>query len=107
MARSPAPPWDPTPSCRIAVGNFTFTECEELPRDVFPLEFSHLNGPDLFRVDSLLVMHDTVFRDVGGDFLRFRQRSDPLVIIELLRGWVLFFHQEHEGRVEEESTFFW
>ena len=44
--------------------------------------------------------------DVGGDFLRFRQRSDPLVIIELFRGWVLFLLQEHELRVEEESALF-
>ena len=35
-------------------------------------------------------MHDAVFWDVGGDFLRFRQRADPLIIIELFRGWVLF-----------------
>ena len=49
-----------------------------------------------FRVDSLLVIHDTVFRDVGGDFLRFHQ---------LLRGWVLFLL--HELRAEEESTVSW
>ena len=56
---------------------------------------------------SLLVTHDAVFHDVGGDFLRFRERSDPLVIIELIRGWVLLLLQEHELRVEEESAFLW
>ena len=76
--------------CCREISNFTFTEREEPPRDVFPQEFAHLVGPDLFRIDSLLVVHDTVFQDVDGDFLRFRQRSDPLVIIKLLRGWVLF-----------------
>ena len=39
-------------------------------------------------------------------FVRFRQRSDPLVIIELFRGWALFLLQEHELRVEENSALF-
>ena len=51
--------------------NFTFAERKEPSRDVFPQKFSHENGPDFFRVDNLLVVHDTVFRDVGGDFSRF------------------------------------
>ena len=68
MARGSAPPWDPTPSCRIAVVRAAISS-----RDMFPQEFSRLDGLDLLRVDSLLVTHGTVFRDVGGDFLRFRQ----------------------------------
>ena len=51
-------------------------------------------------------MQDAVFWEVRCDFLRFRQRTDPLIIIELFRGWVLLFLQEHELRVEEESAFF-
>ena len=35
--------------------NFAFAERKEPLRDVFPQEFSSLDGPDLFRVDSLLV----------------------------------------------------
>ena len=51
--------------------------------------------------------HDGVFSNVGGDFFRFLQRSDPIIIIiEQFRGWVLFLLQEHQLRVEEESAFF-
>ena len=66
----------------------------------------HLNGPNFFRVDRLLVIQDAVFWDVRCDFLYFRQRSDPLAVVELLRGRVLFSLQEHQLRVEEESAFF-
>ena len=62
-------------------------------------------GRTFWVVNLLLTIHDTVFWDVGGDFLHFRQRPDPLVIIELFRGWVLFFLQEHELRVEQERHF--
>ena len=85
-----------SPSCRESC-NFTFTEREQPPRDVFPQDFARLSEPDFFRVNSLLVKQDTVFRDVGGDLLRFRQRSDPLIIVGLLRGWVLFFFQERDS----------
>ena len=40
------------------------------------------------------------------DFLRFRQRADPLVIIELLRGRVFFFFEKHQLRVEQEAALF-
>ena len=69
--------------------NFFLTECQKSPRDVFPQELSHLNGPNFFRVNVLLVVRDAVFRGVSGDFLRFRERTDPLVVVELLRGRVL------------------
>ena len=46
----------------------------------------HSNGPNFLRIRGLLVIHDTVFRDVGGVLLRFC----PLIIIELFRGWVFF-----------------
>ena len=107
MARASAPPWIQLPAVALLCCSYTFAERKESSRDGFPQEFSHFNGPDLFRVDSLLVIHDTVFRDVGGDLLCFRERTNPLIIIELLQGWVLFFFQEHELRVEEEPTFFW
>ena len=51
-------------------------------------------------------MRDAVFWDVSSGFLRFHQRSDPLVIIEQFRGWVLFLLQEHQLRVEQEAAFF-
>ena len=60
-------------------------------------------GRTFFRLDNLLVVHDTVFRGVDGDFLRFCQRTDPLVVIELFRGRVILFVQKRELRVEEES----
>ena len=69
--------------------NFSVTECQESPRHVFPQELSHLNGPNFLAVDVLLVIRDAVFWDVSSDFMRFRQRADPLVVVELFRGWVL------------------
>ena len=70
------------PHCCRESCDFTLTEREELPRDVVPQEFVHLNGPDFFRVNGLFVVHERAFWNVGGDFLRFRQRSDPLAIIK-------------------------
>ena len=72
----------------------------------FRKDSRHLNGPNFFLVNRLLDIQDAVFRDVRCDFLRFRQRTDPLIIIELFRGWVLLLLQEDELRVEEESAFF-
>ena len=86
--------------------DFSFTEREQPPRDILPQEFSQLNAPNFYRVNRLLVTQDAVFWDVRCDFLRFRYRTDPLVIIELFRSWVLFFLQEDKLRVEEESAFF-
>ena len=72
------------------------------------LSFSNASvWPNFFRVNLLLIVHDDVFKDTGGDFLSFRQRTDPHLIIELLRGWVLFLLQEHGLCVEEEWAFFW
>ena len=49
------------------------------------------------------------FMSVVGQFTikGFRQRANPLTIVEQLRGWVLLFLQELELRVEKESAFFW
>ena len=110
MARASAQPWEPTPSCRIAVGScdFSFAERRSRRETYFRKNSSHLNWPNFFRVDLVLTIHDAVFWDVRGNFLCFRQRSDPLIIIiiELFRGWVPFLLPEHELRVEEESAFF-
>ena len=38
--------------------NFSLTECQELPRDVFPQKLSHLHGPNFLGVDVLLVIRD-------------------------------------------------
>ena len=92
MARASAPPWDPTPICRIAVVRAAISP--SLSAKSRPPELSHLNGPNIFGVDLLLIIHDAAFRDVGGDFLRFRQRADPLVFIKLFRGWVFVLLQK-------------
>ena len=107
MARASAPPWDSElpHRCRESC-SFSFAEREEPPRDILPQEFTHLRGPNFCWVNRLLVIQDAVFWDVSGVFLRFRQRTDPLVIIELLRGWVFLFLQEQQLRVEEEAALF-
>ena len=69
-------------------------------------ELSHLNWPHFLGVTVLLIIHDAVLLDVGHDFLHFRQRSDLLVVIELLRGRVLLFLQEHQLRIEQEAALF-
>ena len=93
MARASAPPWDPTPSCRIAVVRAAISPSlsQRAAARRISAETPHLNGPNFLGVNLLLAVHDAVLWDVGGDFLRFRQRSDPLIIIELFRGWVLSF----------------
>ena len=73
--------------------DFSVAERQKLSGDILPQEFSQLKGPNVFRVNRLLVIQDDVFWDVRS--------------IELFRGWVILFLQEHEPRVREESTFFW
>ena len=51
--------------------NFSLTECQESPQDVFSAR------------ELLLLMRDAVFWGVSSDFLRFRQSTDPLAVIEL------------------------
>ena len=63
-------------------------------------------GRTFLVVDVLLVTCDAIFWDVSRDFLRFRQRANPLVIVDLLRGRVFFCLQEHQLRVEQEAAFF-
>ena len=62
--------------------NFSLAEHQKSPRDILLQELYHLNGPNCFRVDVLLVVRDAILWDVSRDFLRFRQRADPLVIVE-------------------------
>ena len=69
--------------------NFSLTECQKSPRDAFPQEISHLNGPNFLGVNVLQVIRDAVLWGVSSDFLRFRQRANPLVVVELLRGLFL------------------
>ena len=70
------------PHCCRESCNFTFTEREEPPRDVFQQEFAIRMGRTFF--GSIACWSYVHFRNVGGDFLRFRQRSNPLIIVELL-----------------------
>ena len=50
---------------------------------------------------------DAFFLGVSSGFLRFRQGANPLAVVELRRGRVVFFLQEHQLRVEQEVAFFW
>ena len=54
-------------------------------------------GRTFFGIDLLLIVRDAVFWDVSRDFLRFRQRTDPLVVIELFRGRVFQLCVEQES----------
>ena len=67
---------------------------QKSPRDILPQELSNLGGPDFFGIGHSLIVLDSVFQDVSSDFLRFQQRTDPLVVIELLRGRVFLFLQK-------------
>ena len=53
--------------------NFSLTERQKPPRDTFPQELLHLDGPNFLGVDLQLLERDAVFWDVSSDFLRFRQ----------------------------------
>ena len=85
--------------------HFSLADGQKSPRDAFPQELSHLDVPNFLGVNVLLIIHDGIFWDVGRGFLRFRQRADPLVVIELFRGWVLFLLQENE--LPETTTSSW
>ena len=76
MARASAPPWVPTPICRIEVVRAAISpslSAKQSSRDVFSRELSHLNGPNFFGINLLLLVRDAVFWDVSGEILRFRQ----------------------------------
>ena len=59
-------------------------------------------GQTLWRVNLSLFKRDAVFWDVGSGFCRFRQRTDPLGVIELLRGRVFSF--KNISCVEQEAA---
>ena len=91
MAKASAPGVPNLPHrCREGC-NFSLTERQKSPRDVFPQELSHLNGPNFLGVN----VSATLFWE-SCDFLRFRQRANPLVVVELLRGRVFFFLQKDQ-----------
>ena len=93
MARASAPPWEPTPRCRIAAVRAAISPSlsakSRLETYFRTTPSPHLDGLDILGINVLLIIHDAVF--YGGNFLHFRQRTDPLIIIELFRGWVFFF----------------
>ena len=85
--------------CRVVHANprkGSLTECHKSPRDVFPQELSHLNGPNFLRVNVLLVIRDATCLDVSRVFMRFRQRADR----------VFFSLEKHHLRVEQEAALF-
>ena len=100
MARALAPSGVPSPICRIEVERAAISPS----RDVFPQELSHLNRPNFLEVDVLLVIRDAIFWDVSRGFLRFYQRADALVIVELLRSRVLLLLSEHQLCIEQEAA---
>ena len=78
--------------------DFSFVERQETTRDagILPSELAASSW------GRLRFAHGrTALRDVRGDLFRFRQRADPLVIIEL-RSWV--FELQDQLRVEQEAT---
>ena len=76
-------------SCRIEVVKAAIsplTECQESPRDVFPQEVSHLNGPNFLGVNVLLVIHDAILWDVSRDF-SFLRHDEMFVRSVLQHEW--------------------
>ena len=91
--QAPSAAWGTTPICRIEVVKASISPSlsAKSRRETYFRKDSHIyKGRTFWGVDLLLVIQDAVFWDVGGDFLRFCQRTDPLVVIELLQGRVLF-----------------
>ena len=87
MARASAPPWVPTPICRIEVVRAAISpslsarsRLETYFRTNSPVGM----GRTFLGVGLLLLVRDAVFWDVSSDFVHFRQRTDPPVVIELL-----------------------
>ena len=96
MARASAPPWEPTPSCRIAAPSLSARSRLE----TFSQKLFHLDGSDLFRVNFTLVDHYGLSWDFCGDILRFCERSNPLFLVKYFGSGVFLFHQEHELRMD-------
>ena len=83
--------------------DFTFAERKEPSRDIFSQEFSHFNGPDHLRIDSLLVIHGTVLQNIGASVNeRIHSSSSNSFVV----GSFSFFKNMRLG-VEEESAYFW
>ena len=82
---------------------FPLIECQEPSRDALSWKLLHLfEWAELLGISLLQLVHDAVFWDVSGDFLRFRQRADPLVI-ELFRSRVCRFLQNVLSRKRHSS----
>ena len=88
MASASVPPWEPTPSCRIAAVRVAISPSLSAGSrlDTLSQILHHLDGSDLFRTGCTLVVSDAFFLDICGDFLRFCERSNPLVIVKYFRG---------------------
>ena len=102
MAKASAPPGVPTPICRIEVVKAAMSpslSAKSRRETYFRKELSHLNGPNFLGVNVLLVIRDAFIWDVSRGVLRFRQRTEQLVIVELLRGRVFFFHSSGKSPV--------
>ena len=110
MARASAPPWDPTPNCRIDVVRAAIPpslSAKSRRETYFRKELLHLNGPNFLGVDLLLITHDAVFWDVGAVIscasVNDRIHSSSSNCFE---DWVVLLLQEDELRIEEESALF-
>ena len=85
--------------------NFSVTECSKvaarrISARTVPPGWAELSWGQRLADHTMTLSSGTVSRD----FLRFRQRAYPLVIVELLRSRVLLLLQEHQLRIEQEAA---
>ena len=88
MAKASAPSRVPTPICRIEVVNAAISpSLRAKSRRETPSGWAELSWGQRLAGHTVT----PIFWDVSRDFLRFRQRANPLVIVEMLRGRVFSF----------------
>ena len=73
------------PDCCRESCNFSFAERQKSVVRHTSARTLPFEWVELFSVDLLLVIRDAVFWNVRFDFLRFHQRTDPIIMIVLLR----------------------
>ena len=86
MARASAPPWEPTPNCRIAAVRAATSSAlstnSRLETYVRRNSTIWVGRTFFLGSTSLWSCCDALFWDICGDCLRFRERSNPLVIVK-------------------------
>ena len=111
MARASVPPWEPTPSCRIAAVRVAIAP--SLSANHRLETYFHRNSSIWISRTFLGLLHlgPCVVQSSGMSAvacLHFRKRSNPLIVVEYFCHGVFFFLQKknRELRIESESTFF-